>query len=139
MRIFRSEESLFNESLRTQVLELFLFPLSEGASFEPSFEDLLDVCECEEVRRDLLGVIVGLLDDRLLVEGSNHRFLLVQPNEAMIQTGFFPEDCLDLVPDGVKVFCLSERVERAVAEKGRDEAVKDLVAELTAEMMKEVN
>jgi len=139
MRLFRSEDSLCDESLRMQILQFFLFSLMENKPFMPTFEDLLLICEDEATRRDLLNVIVGLLDDRLLVEKEDRRLFLAQPNEAMIQAGFFPEDCLDLVPPGVRVFCLSEKAEQAIAEKGVDETARELAAKLAAELAAELN
>jgi len=131
MKIFRSEDVLFDQSLRTQVLELFLFAVAGGKPYTPMFEDLLVVCEDEPTKRNLLDVVVGLLDDHLLVEGEDRRLLLVRPNEAMVQVGFFTEDTLDLVPEGVKVFCLADRIQQIVDEKGADAAAVAAMVEIS--------
>ena len=135
IRIFRSEAALFDDSIRTQILEFFLGGLAEGSERTPTFEDLLEICEDATTQDELLGAVVGLLDDRLLVELDDRRLLLVRPSEARIQIGFFTEDTLDLVPEGVNVVCLTDGALETLDEGG----AAALAAELAEEVARDLN
>lgn len=137
-KIFRSEASLFDESVRTQVLERFLVEFVNGRPMAPTFEDLLKICE-KDAECALLDAVVGLLDDRLLLEGDDRRLMLVQPNEAMVQIGFFTEDTLDLVPEGVQVLCLSDETLKAMDEMGVEAVAAELTEKVAADLAKDLN
>jgi len=136
MRIGRSKKALASDSMRVQVLDLFLWAHVGGKTFVPTFEDLCAMCEGDGARVLLLDAIIGLLDDGFLIERPDRTLVLVRPNDAMVEAGFYPEDCLDLVPEGEDVFFLSEEVEQMVAEIGVEEAAAKIASGLEPELAK---
>lgn len=130
MKIFRSEAALLDDSMRRQLLDLFIVRMLERRELtDPmSFEILCNMCPDEPSRLAMLDALMDLLDSRILIEAENGLLTLVRPCEAQIQAGLFTEDTLDLVPPGTQVFSLADDVQRMVEEKGVDEACREIAA-----------
>jgi len=129
MKIFRTEAALLDDSMRRQLLDLFIVRMLERRELtDPlSLDILAGMCESVMAQNDMLDAIVGLLDNYILIESENGLLTLLRPCEAQIQAGLFTEDSLDLAPEGTQVLCLADSVIDLVEEKGIEEAAKELM------------
>jgi len=140
MKIYRTEEAIFGyQTMRSQVLEAFLFGLVEGRKAPFSFEVLCDMCSDDLGRSQMLYAVVELMDDGILVEMPNRDLVLASPNRAKVEAGFFTEEDLDLVPEGVNVMCLSDSAQEMIDEMGIDKAVEEMAADVVAAMDAKMN
>ena len=106
-RVYRTRESLFNSSLESQVLDMFLFYSIEGIEYF-SFDELMNECEDESTQEELLNVLISLIDDHILYE-SNMGFSILSRIDAHHRAGFYTEDTRHLAT--TDLICLTDRGE----------------------------
>lgn len=136
MKIYRTKESLFNYSMETQILELFLFGLLDNVILF-SFEQLMEMCPDNPTKEQVFETLVSLLNDMVLYETAQG-VRLNYPLEAMHRAGFYTADVLHLVPEGTELLSLTDRATGMLENNSMDDVVEYL-AELIGPQLEGVN
>jgi len=124
-KIYRSEESLLNDSMEMQILEHLLFARLEGEAIR--FEEFMDMCPDSPTQEEAMNILVSLLDEMVLYEVADG-FRVNMPVEAMRRAGFYPEGLQHLAPEGTKLFSLTDRGEEILDNNSIEEVVQYLAA-----------
>lgn len=126
MKVYRTEEALFDDSLECQVLEEMLFAMIEGERV--TFDELMEKCEDEKVREEVFDILVSLIDDKIICE-SAEGLQIINKMAAMHCAGFFTEDVIDQVPEGIRLLALSDNIEDMLNNNPTDDVI-DYISEL---------
>jgi len=92
MNIYRTNSSLKDFSLQTQLLESFLWSeFIKKEKFKFHIRDLVSLCEDSKTLLELIKIIV-LLKEEGILDKDNGFFILKDKRQAMRLAGFYPEE-----------------------------------------------